>query len=103
MDVRSLQEKLQVDTHHLEDWLNYAEQEADDIYALNCFKRQDESRMAVSTTVISYKICRKWLLKWKGYQQGGWRQRNVLIRSAWIAKFKRYAGKKIKAVNFRLQ
>ncbi len=92
MEVRNLQELLQVDTNRLEDWLNYAEQEADDIYALNCFKRQDESAMAVSTRQF-HNMYRKWLLKWRGYQQGGWRQRNALIRPAWIAKFKRYASK----------
>lgn len=49
MKLRNIMEELHIDARYLEDWLQYAEQECDDIYTLKCFERQDASNISVCT------------------------------------------------------
>lgn len=47
MDIRNLQESLQLETYQLEDLMNYASRKCDDIYAVKCYHHTDESLIKV--------------------------------------------------------
>lgn len=48
MNIRSIQETLQIETAQLEDLMNFALQKCDDTYAIKCYQHTDESVVKVT-------------------------------------------------------